>query len=146
MVRKFLIKLNKTLLYQILFYKHFYKFVFLHKPLCERYKDNTLQIFGLYVCRSCLLLYSGFLLALIITILGVKSVQFDKYFYLGCSGFILTFVLSYPTIYSKFRRITKDFIRFYDGIFLAVFFVVSFKLNLYVGFSSVAVFLIIKHI
>ena len=146
MTQILLTKLNKALLYKFLFYKHFYKYIFLHKPLCEKYKDNTLKIFGLYVCRSCLLLYTGFLISIILCITSIKSIHFDKYFYLGLAGLILTFIVSYPTIYSKFRRLTKDFIRFYDGIFLAAFFVVSFKFNLYAGFGSILVFILLRTI
>ena len=138
-------RLSKNLLYYYVFYKNFYKFIFLHKPLCEKYKSNTLKIFGLYVCRSCLLLYTGFFISLIYTILTIKTVHIDKYFYLGLLGCILTFAVSYPPIYARYRRITKDFIRFYDGIFLAAFFVICFKFNIYIGIASIVAFLVMRY-
>lgn len=82
---------------------------------------------------------------MIISTTAIKTVQFDKYFFLGLAGCILTFAVSYPAIYSNFRRLTKDFIRFYDGVFLAAMFVVCFKINLYTGFISIAAFLIMRY-
>lgn len=146
MIQKLLTRLSKNILYKYLFLKHFWKFLFLHKPLCEKYKDNTLKIFGLYVCRSCLLLYSGFLISLVFCILSIKTVQFNKYFYLGLTGFILTFAMSYPPVYKNFRRLTKDFIRFYDGIFLAAFFVVCFKIHWEFGLLSIGLFVLLRNL
>lgn len=137
---------SKSILYKILFYKHFYKFIFLHKPLCEKYKDFTLKIFGLYICRSCFFLYTGFIIAFVLGILSVKEITFNKYFILGLCGMFLTFLVSYPPIYANFSRISKDFIRFYDGIFLAIFFVICFKLGIIIGIISIIAFFIMKHI
>ncbi len=139
-------RLSKIILYYLIYFKHFYKFIFLHKPLCERYKNSTLNIFGLYICRSCLFLYLGFIISLLFLVTFIKSVHFDKFFLLGLCGCILTFGISYPPIYSKFQRVTKDFIRFYDGIFLAAMFVTCFKLNIYIGFGSIAGFLVLRHL
>ncbi|MBQ8459459.1 hypothetical protein IJ541_05080 [bacterium] len=120
--------------------------MFLHKPLCPRYKDSTVKIFGWYVCRSCLLLYSGFILTLLLIIPKIKTIQFDKYFALWICGCILTLFMSYPPLYSKFRRITKDFVRFYDGIFLASVFVVCFKSNIYAGILSIFAFILLRNL
>lgn len=145
MTQTLLTKLNKSLLYRIIFYKHFYKFIFLHKPLCEKYKEHTFKIFNLYVCRSCLFLYTGFFISLLLVSLSPKHITFNKYFILGVVGGILTFIISYPTIYKNFSRITKDFIRFYDGIFLAALFVICFKLNIIAGLLSILFFIILRH-
>lgn len=145
MIKRLMTQLNKIILYYLLFFKYFYKFIFLHKPLCPKYKESTLKIFGLYICRSCLCLYTGFLISLTLLISSVKVVNFDKYFFLGLAGCILTFAVSYPSIYSKFRRITKDVIRFYDGIFLAAFFVICFKIHLYIGIGSLAFFILLRN-
>ena len=120
--------------------------MFLHKPLCERYRENTLKIFGIYICRSCLLLYSAFILTLMLIIPKIKTIQVDKYFVLWICGCMLTLIMSYPPLYSKFRRLAKDFIRFYDGIFLASLFVVCFKINIYAGIASLLAFIVIRNI
>lgn len=146
MTQTLMTKLNKALLYQYIFYKNFYKFIFLHKPLCPRYQNYTIKIFGLYVCKSCFLLYSAFILTLILLIPKIKVVMFDKFFWIGFAGCVLTLLVTYPPIYSKFGRVTKDFIRFYDGIFLAAVFVVCFKFNLYIGFASILGFIIVRNI
>lgn len=138
-------RFNKSLLYKFIFYKHFYKFIFLHKPLCEKYKEHTLKIFGLYVCKSCMLLYSGFLLAFILILSSSKSIEFNKYFFLGVAGGIFTFAVSYPPVYKNFSRLTKDFIRFYDGVFLAALFAVSFKINIFLGVVSIVAFIIMRN-
>lgn len=146
MIQQFLTKLNKSIVYNFLYYKHFYKFIFLHKPLCEKYKDSTIKIFGLYVCRSCLYLYFGLIISFIYAYTMIKTVQYDKFFFLGICGAALTFLVSYPPIYSKFKRITKDFIRFYDGIFLAAIFVFAFKINTYIGVLSIISFIIMRNL
>lgn len=146
MIQISLTKLNRTILYYVLFYKNFYKFMFLHKPLCPRYKNNTIKIFGIYICKSCLLLYSGFVLTLCLLIPKVKSVYFDKYFLLFCFGLLLTLMASYPSIYSNFRPITKNFVRLYDGIFLAGIFFICFKINIYAGIMSILGFIFLKNI
>lgn len=138
-------RFNKSLLYKFIFYKHFYKFIFLHKPLCEKYREHTLKIFGLYVCKSCLLLYSGFILAFVVILSSSKPIEFNKYFFLGVAGGILTFAVSYPPVYKKFSRLTKDFIRFYDGVFLAALFAVSFKINIFLGVVSIVAFIIMRN-
>lgn len=145
MIQSLLTKLNKYFLYQIIFYKYFYKFIFLHKPLCPRYKDSTIILFGLYICRSCLLLYSGFLISMVLLLKMLYKVNFDIYLGLLFFGFILILILSYPPIYSKFNRLVKDFIRFFDGVFLAAMFVICFKINIFTGFLSLFVFWIIKY-
>lgn len=146
MTLSLLTKLNKQITYNIVFYKHFYKFVFLHKPLCEKFKNDTFKIFGLYVCRSCFWLYLGFLISAICTSLSIKTVYLDNYFYLGLAGCILTFFVSYPTIYKNFHRITRDFVRFYDGIFLAAVFVICFKISMLAGVWSVISFIIMRNL
>jgi len=91
-------------------------------------------------------LYSGLLLAIAATLTTIKTVSFDKYFFLGLAGCFLTFLLSYPPIYSRFHRITKDVIRFYDGIFLGAIFVISFKINVILGFCSIGAFIIFRNL
>lgn len=146
MIQTLRTKLNKTVLYHWLFYKNFYKFVFLHKPLCPRYEDHTIKIFGMYVCKSCLLLYSWFLITLCLLIPKVKYVYFDKYFILFCMGCLLTLLASYPSIYAKFRPLTKNFVRLYDGIFLAGTFFICFKIGIVAGIASIIGFILLRNL
>lgn len=145
MTQSLMTRLNNEVLYLYLFCKHFYKYFFLHKPLCERYKSHTLKICGLYVCRSCLLLYCGFLITLGLLIKLSPEIVFNKYFVLYICGLILTLLFTYPPIYSNFRRLSKDFIRFYDGIFIASGFYIAFKIKFMLGIFSILTFLIIKN-
>lgn len=79
-------------------------------------------------------------------ILSVKSVHLNKYFYLWFSGLLLTTAMSYPPVYYKFSRLSKDFIRFYDGIFLASAFVLCFKIHWELGFLSIFAFIFVKNL
>lgn len=139
-------RLSKALLYKYLFYKYYYKFLFLHKPLCDRYKNSTLKLFGLYVCRSCLFLYTGLIIGIFVVLTKVQSVVIDKYFWLGFSGAFLTLVVSHPYIYGKFSRVSRDFIRFYDGLFLGAVVCVSFKISINTGIAALVLFWLIKRI
>lgn len=140
------IKLNKFLLQKYLFYKHYYKFIFLHKPLCQKYRNFSFKFLGMYFCKSCFLLYLGFFSTLAIILPKLEIITLDKFFILGVCGILLTAFVSYPGIYNKFSRSSQYFIRFYDGIFLAIYFTVFFKLDLAAGFLSILLFLIVKHI
>ena len=135
----------KALLYKYLFYKHFYKFVFLHKPLCERYKFSTMKIFGLYVCRSCLFLYLGAIITCFLAIPKIDIVVLNNFLYLALCGLILTFMASYPPVYSHYHRISKDFVRFFDGVFIALLFIVMFKINIPSGFMSILLFVLVRN-
>jgi len=146
MTQTLLTKLNNALLYQMAFYKHFYKFMFLHKPLCPRYKNFSIKIGNMYFCRSCFLLYCGFFIALLQCIPGIKTIEFGRYFIIGLIGALTTLIASYPSVYSRFKRSTKDFIRFYDGIFLAIFLTVAFKINIYIGILAVISFIIVRNL
>jgi len=139
-------RLNKEITYKIIFYKNFYKYLFLHKPLCDKFKNDTFKIFGLYICRSCFWLYLGFIISTISTISLIKTINYDKYFYIGLVGCIFTLIISYPTIYKNFGRITRDFVRFYDGIFIAAIFVLCFKINILIGFFSILAFVAIRNL
>lgn len=145
MTQTLMTRLNNEVLYLYLFCKHFYKYFFLHKPLCEKYRQHTLKIFGLYVCRSCLLLYCGFFATLGFLMKLSPAIKFNKYLALYICGLILTLLVSYPPVYSKFRRLTKDFIRFYDGIFIAAGFYIAFRIKISLGIFSILTFLIIKN-
>lgn len=145
LIRTLLTKLNKSLIYRIIFYKHFYKFIFLHKPLCEKYRQNTLKVFNLYICKSCLLLYTGFFITI------ATIIQSQNYFALKKNSIIIaslgmfTFIISYPTFYKRFRRIIRDIIRFFDGIFLAIYFVFCFKIHIIIGLFSIIFFANIRN-
>ncbi len=141
-----LTRLNKAILYRYLFYKHFYRFIFLHKPLCSKYKDNTFVLFNLYVCRSCLLFYTGFLLALITGLSFIKNIYFDFYFKIALSGLIFILIVSYPKIYSIFNRKIKDMIRLLNGCYLALVLVFCFKISTTAGVFSFLAFIMFKKI
>ena len=145
MTQSLMTRLNNEILYLYLFCKHFHKFFFLHKPLCEKYKSHTLRIFGWYICKSCLLLYLGFFLTLTTLIIVSPNIKLNRYFVLFCCGFILTLLVSYPPVYSKFRNLTKNIIRFYDGIFMSAGFYIAFKISIVLGILSILTFIVVRN-
>lgn len=146
MTQRLQTKLNNTILYHYVFYKHFYKFVFLHKPLCPRYKSHTIEIFGLYVCKSCLLLYSGFILTLLIMIFCIKTVYFSKFYICAILCSLIIFLLTCPKIYSKLPKIGKNIIRFFDGVLIAGVLATCFKISIATGFAGILAFIIIRNL
>lgn len=138
-------KLNKFLLCKYLYLKYFHKFIFLHKPLCKRFEDHTIKIFGFYVCKSCSLLYIGFLISLIFIYLS-QIFYFGIYTYILMFCTILTFILSAPKIYKNFNHTTKNFLRFFDGFFAGYVLISTFKLNILLGILSIICLFTLKHI
>ena len=146
MTQRLQTKLNNALLYQYVFYKHFYKFIFLHKPLCPKYKSHTIKIFDLYVCKSCLLLYSGFITTLCVLIPKIKNVYFSRDFFLAAFCSLIIFIATYPSVYSKLPKFTKNIVRFLDGVMIAGVFTICFKINLLTGLASILAFITIRNI
>ncbi len=144
MIKMLPIKLSKYLIYKYLFFKYFGKFLFLHKPLCQKYQKETIKAFGFYICRSCLFLYYGLALGFVPAVMQIKSVEFNKIFFIGLFGAFLTLLVSYPPFYKHFSRISRDFIRFYDGLFLGIFIALCFKLRINTGIAGIVLFLLVK--
>lgn len=131
-------KILYFLRYQLLVIKHCYKYLLVHKPLCDKYKDNTLLLFNkIYICRGCFYIYLGIFL----------SITANTFIHSNYINYLLFFIplvilLSYPKIYKKFPRLIKDFIRFFGGVIIAQSFIFSIKINLVSGlFILVVIFL-----
>lgn len=90
-----------------LWLKHSYAFRWAHKPLCDRFHDDSLHIGKLHICRGCTLLYSGMILSFILYLFSRNELI---PMILPLSIFVLP--LSYPTFYQPLHRLVKDALRF----------------------------------
>ncbi len=92
--------------------------VFSHKPLCRRFRQDVVSWGKIDVCRSCVLLYSGFLLALTIVLSCPVSYGAWK---AALFGVLLAVAgVSFPWWYGRFYRRVRDVLRFLLGCLLAV--------------------------
>lgn len=110
--------INKKIVSCFLRLKHCYPADFSHKPLCSRFKDNVLKIGKVFLCRSCVFLYTGIISG------GPGILLFRDWF---TQNFFILFVLlllpvflSYPRVYNKMPRFARDILRFGSGIFMAL--------------------------
>jgi hypothetical protein len=92
---------------KLLWLKKTWTFRWAHKPLCSAYRMDVLRIRNVFVCRSCLCVYSGMLLSL--TALAFFPAICAEY----CGGilaFLLSFTLplSHPTLYRRLPRPLRD--------------------------------------
>ena len=105
--------------------KYNYRHAFAHKPLCDRFKGETLSFFQIHVCRSCLFLYLGLFLSLFIYL--------PNAFYL--SLLIIVISMSISRGYKKLFRWKRDLLRFSLGFLVGITFFKIINLDL-LGFLS----------
>ena len=120
--------------------KYFYPFMFAHKPLCNKYKNDSICFNNIYICRSCLFLYLGVILAFLL----YKYINFNPMMVL--IGLLLIILLSSPVYYKFYSRITRDFSRFFLGFLSILFLIRVYSINRYYFVCSVLCLLFIKHL
>lgn len=114
-------RLATRLSLKILWLKKTSYFLWAHKPLCKLYREDVLKIKGIYLCRSCLFVYLGGVLGLILAL-------FLHLFQPGYSHavlIVLTFTvlpLSSPKFYKGLSRRWRDLIRLTAGILIIFIF------------------------
>lgn len=102
---------------KVLWLKKTYSFNWAHKPLCEKYQEDTIKIKHIHLCRSCVFVYLGMLtsLALFTTFDNIASK--DGYLLL-CTLFFFTLSLSHPVVYKKLPRLLRDLLRYSLGFLI----------------------------
>ena len=99
--------------------------MFVHKPLCDKYRENSLLFFNkIYICRSCFYLYLGLLIGVIVGLNLNISFKQSVIF----TGLII--FLSYPKFYRFFNRAVKDILRLLGGISVAILLITTFMLSI----------------
>lgn len=119
--------LKLSILYRLYYIKYYYPFWFLHKPLCEKYKNDSLLFFNkIYFCRSCFYLYFGAILGVAFGLFVIVS---SKALYGLLSVGLSVIALSYPPIYKHYSRIMRDALRFCTGFFSTSLMIFLLKVN-----------------
>ena len=139
--------IKKDLKYKVYYYKYFYQFVFAHKPLCDKFRNDTILLLNkIYICRSCLFLYSGLFLTL--------SFAFNPFIFDIIAKnviLILCFVLSVllitnPKLYKKYSRLKRDIIRFLNGVIIGLTLMILIQVNFITGIFLLATLFVTKKI
>lgn len=118
-----------------LWLKHSYTFRWAHKPLCERFHEDRLQIGKMHICRGCMFLYFG-LIAAFVFFMMTKMELLPVI--AGLCFVVLP--LSYPALYKPLPRVIKDVLRFALGALFAGVFLLLFTLHWWVGVILAVVF------
>lgn len=113
-----------------LWLKWSWSFRWAHKPLCERFHKDVLQLGRLHVCRSCVCIYSGMLLGVVAFLVAPASPTLA-----WCTGvgMLLPLGLSYPRWYRYWSRTTRDVLRFSAGFCCVLTFVLTATIHLLAG-------------
>jgi hypothetical protein len=89
--------------------KHSGWFMFAHKPLCSHYQHDIFNLNGIYVCRSCTLVYTAIACSVIF---GAAFPQLTLQYQLALPIIILLLTgLSYPPLYKSHNRFIRDLLR-----------------------------------
>ncbi len=94
-----------------------YSFLFAHKPLCSHFKQDTISIRGIHLCRSCFFAYFGILAGLFLPVDVDMSAQ-----HISVILSVLLFAtlpFSHPAIYKKIPRLLRDLLRFNLGVIIS---------------------------
>ena len=135
-------KLINTFNYYKCYIKYYSKFMFLHKPLCDKYKNDSILVLNkFYLCRSCLFLYIGFILSIFLSLcLPTPDI---KYIFIYA---IIISIFSFPKIYRYYTRLLRDFIRFNTGFMCGILFVATFKISVLAFAATFSILVIIKYL
>ncbi|MCP4702461.1 MAG: hypothetical protein GY862_37220 [Gammaproteobacteria bacterium] len=93
-----------------------YPFFLAHKPLCSRFKEDVIRLGSLYLCRSCLSVYTGIAGGLAATLVfpEIMLAPVGRHLFIGLCLTVLP--LSYPPWYKKWPRLLRDGLRFMLGL------------------------------
>lgn len=139
-----LIKLFK---YKFYYLKYYYKFLFVHKPLCEAFRADTLFIFNkIYFCRSCFMLYLGFIFSFISSFLFLTKKYLN-----GNAPILIIFTLfiiltSNPNFYKNYTRKQRDVLRLSTGIIMGLIAAITIKFYFWGGIFAILCLLLCKKI
>ncbi len=119
---------------------HVWTFNWAHKPLCARFREGVVQIGRAYVCRSCLLLYTGLAAGIVLLPVIERPLSFPAV----CGGLalmVLTVVLSAPMWYKRWPRRMRDILRFASGLSISFCLSLLFTGHVAIGIIGAALML-----
>jgi hypothetical protein len=95
-----------------------YRFRWAHRPLCSRFRSGVIRVGDIHLCRSCVCVYFGILLFVVLLALLRPSVAAAG---IGLGGVgIPTLVLSGPWCYKNLPRVLRDVLRLAMGVMIAL--------------------------
>ncbi|MCB1218649.1 hypothetical protein KDL44_14795 [bacterium] len=124
-------------------WKHSLAFRFAHRPLCPRYRADLLRVRGIWLCRSCCLLWLGIVSGNLIWLLPLPQPSVS---YAGGYMAVLATVaiLSFPAIYRPLPRLLRDLLRFSAGLLIAATPFVAIRLSLATGIIGAVLILLFR--
>ncbi len=129
------LNLIRRLYLKALWLRKTYPFLWAHKPLCEKYREDVIAIQGISLCRSCLFVYLGITAGVLFYLIAAcfykaysagNLVGMERYFTaflypllaaLSC----LVMLFSSPYFYKKMPRKIRDLLRFFLGFLIPSF-------------------------
>lgn len=117
---------HQTVKLKFLWWKNTWWFQWAHKPLCDKFHKETFQFGRLHLCRSCTLLYTALMGALLL--LCSVSLPADSFaFVAACLGLVLA--ASHPKVYQIWSRGFRDLWRAGFGFLLPLTLYTAWKVN-----------------
>ena len=127
-----------------LHWKHCHAFRFAHKPLCPQFRSDLLHIRGIWLCRSCCLLWLGILLGNLLWLAVADTLP--PYFIAVYLAMLLFVSLpSLPVAYKSLPRLLRDMLRFGAGLLIAATPFVAIRLSLIAGLLGALYILLFRH-
>jgi hypothetical protein len=104
----------------LIWVKHSWRFIFAHKPLCESFSEDVIEIKGAHLCRSCCFLYLGLFAALLtLIIVNIDTLALEITY---AMSLLICITLSCPQIYKKLPRNLRDVLRLTLGSLITLTF------------------------
>ncbi len=119
---------------------HAWTFNWAHKPLCARFQEDVVRIGRAYICRSCLLVYTGLVMGIVLLLAVGAPLSYP----IVCGGATLvvaTVVLSAPMWYKKWPRRMRDILRFASGLSISFCLSLLFTGHVAIGIIGTALML-----
>ncbi len=139
--RKFIQNLIINIVFKFYYLKFFMPYLFAHKPLCSKYKKDTIKFFSkIYVCRSCFLFYTGIFLSIIFCIIIKTDIRF--LFLLS----LIVIISSHPFYYKHYSRFSRDLLRFLLGFSVSSLLINLAPINIYYALTLLCCCFAIKSI
>ena len=120
-----------------LWLKHAYRFLWAHKPLCDKFAEDVLMLGPVFLCRSCTCAYGGIVSGLLLIFLAPLSVGILPVLFLSALCGVLGF--SAPPLYKRLPRFVRDILRFTSGALIPLSVYLCTRPGFWIGAFGLAV-------
>jgi len=119
-----------------LWLRHSYRFRWAHKPLCDRFSEDVLQVGNVHLCRSCTFLWLGVIVAAAAAIL-LPSLRINIAT-VAPQLLLVTLLSSAPLFYKQWPRYVRDLLRFSLGASFPLWICLILMGNIFMGVATAA--------